>query len=67
MIDILILCLFINWDKEDIICLVCEIGMEDFVKIMFEFCGVILKSLIVKVVKEKLEEEEVKFDFVLFD
>lgn len=65
--DTLILRPLINWDKEDIIRLAREIGTEDFAKTMPEFCGVISKSPTVKAVKEKLEEEEAKFDFSLLD
>lgn len=65
--DTLILRPLINWDKEDIIRLAREIGTEDFAKTMPEFCGVISKSPTVKAVKEKLEEEEAKFDFALLD
>lgn len=65
--DMLILCLLIFYDKEYIINLVCQIGIEDFVCMMLEYCGVIFKSLMVKVVKSKIEVEEEKFDFSIFD
>jgi len=65
--DSLILRPLINWDKEDIINVARDIGTEDFAKTMPEFCGVISKSPTVKAVKEKLEAEEVKFDFAVLD
>ncbi|WP_428772183.1 tRNA uracil 4-sulfurtransferase ThiI [Vibrio sp.] len=65
--DTLILRPLINWDKEDIIDLARVIGTEDFAKTMPEYCGVISKKPTVKAVKEKLENEEAKFDFSILD
>ena len=65
--DRLILRPLINWDKEDIINLAREIGTEDFAKTMPEYCGVISKKPTVKAIKEKLEAEEVKFNFDILE
>lgn len=65
--DTLILRPLINWDKEDIIKVAREIGSEDFAKTMPEYCGVISKKPTVKAIKEKLEQEEAKFDFSILE
>lgn len=65
--DTLILRSLIFYDKEYVINLVRQIGIEDFVRTMSEYCGVIFKSSTVKVVKSKIEAEEEKFDFSIFD
>ncbi|WP_416261765.1 tRNA uracil 4-sulfurtransferase ThiI [Gibbsiella quercinecans] len=65
--DTLILRPLISHDKEHIINIARAIGTEDFAKTMPEYCGVISKSPTVKAVKEKIEEEEGKFDFTILD
>lgn len=65
--DTLILRPLITHDKEHIINMARHIGTEDLAKTMPEFCGVISKSPTVKAVKEKIEEEETKFDFAILD
>lgn len=44
-----------------------EIGMDDIVKLMLEFCGVIFKNLIVKVIESKIVEEEGYFNFEVLE
>lgn len=65
--DTLVLRPLISHDKETIINLARQIGTEDFARTMPEFCGVISKNPTVKVVKEKIEAEEEKFDFAILD
>lgn len=65
--DTLILRPLITHDKEHIINMARHIGTEDLAKTMPEFCGVISKSPTVKAIKEKIEEEEAKFDFAILD
>lgn len=65
--DRLILRPLIAHDKETIINLARQIGTEDIAKTMPEFCGVISKSPTVKAVKEKIEAEELNFDFSILD
>ncbi|WP_392560927.1 tRNA uracil 4-sulfurtransferase ThiI [Orbus sturtevantii] len=65
--DTLILRPLIAHDKEHIIKLARQIGTEDIAKTMPEFCGVISKSPTVKAVKEKIEAEEINFDFTILD
>ncbi|MCX8600360.1 MULTISPECIES: tRNA uracil 4-sulfurtransferase ThiI [unclassified Gilliamella] len=65
--DTLILRPLITHDKETIINLARQIGTEDIAKTMPEFCGVISKSPTVKAVKEKIEEQELNFDFSILD
>lgn len=65
--DTLVLRPLITHDKETIINLARQIGTEDIAKTMPEFCGVISKSPTVKAVKEKIEAEELNFDFSILD
>ncbi len=65
--DSLILRPLISHDKERIIKLARQIGIEDFAKTMPEFCGVISKNPTVKAVKAKIEAEEAKFNSTLLD
>ncbi|OCG38816.1 tRNA uracil 4-sulfurtransferase ThiI [Gilliamella sp. Bif1-4] len=65
--DTLILRPLITHDKETIINIARQIGTEDIAKTMPEFCGVISKSPTVKAVKEKIEAEEMNFDFTILD
>ncbi|OCG20748.1 MULTISPECIES: tRNA uracil 4-sulfurtransferase ThiI [unclassified Gilliamella] len=65
--DTLILRPLITHDKETIINIARQIGTEDIAKTMPEFCGVISKSPTVKAVKEKIEAEELNFDFTILD
>ncbi|OCG02108.1 tRNA uracil 4-sulfurtransferase ThiI [Gilliamella sp. wkB112] len=65
--DTLILRPLITHDKETIINLARQIGTEDIAKTMPEFCGVISKNPTVKAVKEKIEIEELNFDFSILD
>ncbi|OCG19105.1 tRNA 4-thiouridine(8) synthase ThiI [Gilliamella sp. App6-5] len=65
--DTLILRPLITHDKETIINLARQIGTEDIAKTMPEFCGVISKKPTVKAVKEKIEAEELNFDFTILD
>lgn len=65
--DTLILRPLITHDKETIINIARQIGTEDIAKTMPEFCGVISKNPTVKAVKEKIEAEEMNFDFTLLD
>ncbi|MWP50219.1 MULTISPECIES: tRNA uracil 4-sulfurtransferase ThiI [unclassified Gilliamella] len=65
--DTLILRPLITHDKETIINLARQIGTEDIAKTMPEFCGVISKKPTVKAVKEKIESEELNFDFTILD
>lgn len=65
--DTLVLRPLITHDKETIINLARQIGTEDIAKTMPEFCGVISKSPTVKAVKEKIEAEELNFDFTILD
>lgn len=65
--DTLILRPLITHDKETIINLARQIGTEDIAKTMPEFCGVISKNPTVKAVKEKIEEQELNFDFSILD
>ncbi|EMN7213581.1 tRNA 4-thiouridine(8) synthase ThiI [Vibrio vulnificus] len=65
--DRLILRPLINWDKDEIIKVARDIGTEDFAKTMPEYCGVISKKPTVKAVKEKLEAEEVNFNFDILE
>lgn len=63
----LILRPLISHDKERIINLARQIGIEDFAKTMPEFCGVISKNPTVKAIKTKIEAEEENFDFALLE
>ncbi|OCG07501.1 tRNA 4-thiouridine(8) synthase ThiI [Gilliamella sp. wkB178] len=65
--DTLILRPLITHDKETIINLARQIGTEDIAKTMPEFCGVISKNPTVKAVKEKIEAEELNFDFSILN
>ncbi|OCG38240.1 MULTISPECIES: tRNA uracil 4-sulfurtransferase ThiI [unclassified Gilliamella] len=65
--DTLILRPLITHDKETIINIARQIGTEDIAKTMPEFCGVISKKPTVKAVKEKIEAEEMNFDFTILD
>ncbi|MCO6556645.1 MAG: tRNA 4-thiouridine(8) synthase ThiI [Gilliamella sp.] len=65
--DTLILRPLITHDKETIINIARQIGTEDIAKTMPEFCGVISKNPTVKAVKEKIEAEEMNFDFTILD
>lgn len=65
--DTLILRPLITHDKETIINLARQIGTEDIAKTMPEFCGVISKSPTVKAIKEKIEAEELNFDFSILN
>ncbi|MCO6551639.1 MAG: tRNA 4-thiouridine(8) synthase ThiI [Gilliamella sp.] len=65
--DTLVLRPLITHDKETIINIARQIGTEDIAKTMPEFCGVISKSPTVKAVKEKIEAEEMNFDFTILD
>lgn len=57
----------ISYDKEQIMKIVREIGTEDFVKAIPEYCSVTSKSPTVKAIKAKIEEEESYFDFSILD
>ncbi|MCO6536728.1 MAG: tRNA 4-thiouridine(8) synthase ThiI [Gilliamella sp.] len=65
--DTLILRPLITHDKETIINIARQIGTEDIAKTMPEFCGVISKNPTVKAVKEKIEAEEMNFNFTILD
>ncbi|MGP1930288.1 MAG: tRNA uracil 4-sulfurtransferase ThiI [Arsenophonus sp. ET-YP4-MAG3] len=65
--DKLILRPLISHDKENIINIAREIGTEYFSRTMPEFCGLISKKPTVKAVKEKIEEQEINFNFSLLD
>lgn len=53
----------ITHDKEAIIAMAKQIGTDDIAKSMPEFCGVISKNPTVKAIKEKIEKEELNFNF----
>ncbi|WP_044471079.1 tRNA uracil 4-sulfurtransferase ThiI [Mannheimia massilioguelmaensis] len=57
----------ITHDKETIIAMAKQIGTEDIAKSMPEFCGVISKNPTVKAIKEKIEKEEINFNFHVLD
>ncbi|HBO38350.1 MAG TPA: tRNA 4-thiouridine(8) synthase ThiI [Pasteurellaceae bacterium] len=65
--DALVLRPLISHDKEQIIAMAKEIGTDDIAKSMPEFCGVISKNPTVKAVREKIELEELNFDFGILD
>ncbi|XOD70314.1 MAG: tRNA uracil 4-sulfurtransferase ThiI [Sodalis sp. (in: enterobacteria)] len=60
--DTLILRPLISHDKEDIIKLARQIGTEEYSKTIPEYCGVISKNPTVRAVKNRIEQEEAKFD-----
>ncbi|TDQ59059.1 [ThiS-adenylate] sulfurtransferase [Mesocricetibacter intestinalis] len=57
----------ITHDKEQIIAMAKHIGTDDIAKSMPEFCGVISKNPTVKAVREKILQEEEKFDFDILE
>ncbi|QLB13038.1 [ThiS-adenylate] sulfurtransferase [Bisgaardia hudsonensis] len=57
----------ITHDKEQIIAIAKHIGTDDIAKSMPEFCGVISKNPTVKAIKEKIEAEELNFDFSILE
>lgn len=65
--DFLILRPLIAHDKETIIKLSEQIGINKIAESMPEFCGVISKSPTVKAVEEKLLKTESQFDFSVLD
>lgn len=57
----------ISHDKEQIIAMAKEIGTDDIAKSMPEFCGVISKNPTVKAIREKIEQEELHFNFAVLE
>jgi len=67
VIDTLVLRPLITMDKQDIISLSTQIGTEDFAKNMPEYCGVISDKPTTCAKKERILEEEAKFDFSILE
>jgi len=65
--ETLVLRPLITMDKLDIIRLSAQIGTEEFAKNMPEYCGVISDKPTTSAKKERILEEESKFDFSVLD
>jgi len=65
--DTLVLRPLITMDKLDIIRLSAKIGTEDFAKNMPEYCGVISDRPTTCAKKERIIDEEAKFDFAVLE
>ena len=65
--ETLVLRPLITMDKLDIIRLSAKIGTEEFAKNMPEYCGVISDKPTTSAKKERILEEEEKFDFSILD
>jgi len=65
--DTLVLRPLITMDKLDIIRLSAKIGTEEFAKNMPEYCGVISDRPTTSAKKERIVEEEAKFDFSVLE
>ncbi|MFI3256284.1 MAG: tRNA uracil 4-sulfurtransferase ThiI, partial [Psittacicella sp.] len=65
--DTLVFRPLITHDKEQIIKIAREIGANSLAEQIPEFCGVISNNPTVKADLSKVEEEEAKFDFKIFD
>mgnify|MGYP000026458751 CR=1 FL=1 len=65
--DTLVLRPLITSDKEDIIRLSKKIGTEDFAAAMPEYCGVISVKPTTRAKRDRVENQEMKFDFSVLD
>lgn len=65
--DMLVLRPLVTMDKLDIIRLSAEIGTEEFAKNMPEYCGVISDRPTTRAKRERIIEEEAKFDFSVLE
>ena len=65
--DTLVLRPLITSDKEDIIRLSKKIGTEDFAAAMPEYCGVISVKPTTRAKRDRVENQETKFDYAVLD